>query len=78
MFELVTIGARPALTPAVIFKKVGRHLQGDAAYQISKLYAFHFQRKGILKFFYFVWIFELLTPGAGPLLIPGASYQETC
>ena len=43
--------------------KLGRDPQGDAAYQISKLYAFQFQRIKILKMGFIVPMFQLLTRG---------------
>ena len=49
--------------------------QRDAAYHISKLYAFKFQRRKILKMGFIVPMFQLLTPGAGPVFTPGASYE---
>ena len=48
----------------------GRGPLGDASYQISKLYAFKFQRR-FLKISFFVPMLKLVTPGAGPVLIPG-------
>ena len=45
--------------------KCGRGQQGDAAYQISNLYAFHFQRRRTLKMGFFVSMFQLVTPGWG-------------
>ena len=58
-------------------KKLGRGPQGDATYQISKLYFFQFQRGRILKFAVFVSMFHIVTPGAGSVLTPGASYEQT-
>ena len=55
--------------------KLGWSQQGDATYQISKLYAFHFQRR-IWKFAVFVSIVNSW-PGAGSVLTPGASYEQT-
>ena len=57
--------------------KLGRGLQGDATYQISNLYAIQFHRKKILKMGFFVPMFQLVTPGVGPVLTPGASYEQT-
>ena len=57
--------------------KFGRGSLGDATYQISKLYVFQFQRRRILKFSFFVPMFQLVTPWAGPVLTPGASYEQT-
>ena len=42
--------------------KLGTGPHGDAAYQISKLYAFNFQRRRILKIGFFVSMFQLVTP----------------
>ena len=53
--------------------KLGRGQQGDAKNQISKLYAFQFQRRGILKMGFYVPMFRLVTPGVGPILTLGAS-----
>ena len=39
-------------------KKLDRDPQGDAAYQISKLYAFQFQRVKILKMGFIVPTFD--------------------
>ena len=58
--------------------KVGRGPQGDATYQISNLYAIQFQRKKNLKMGFFVPMFQLVIPGAGPVLSPAASYDQTC
>ena len=41
---------------------LGRGPQGGAAYQISKLYAFQFQKRRILKMGFFVPIFQNVTP----------------
>ena len=57
--------------------KLGRGPQGDAKNQISKLYAFQFQRRRILKKGFFVPMFQLVTPRVGPILNPGASYKQT-
>ena len=59
--------------------KFGRGPQWDAIYQISKLWAFQFQRRRILKFSFFVAMFHTcdLPPGAGPVLTQGASYEQT-
>ena len=56
MFQLVTPGAGP------------QGPQGDAKNQISKLYAFLFQRRKILKMGFFVPMFHLVTPGVGQIL----------
>ena len=55
--------------------KIDKGLQGNAKYQISKLYAFQFQRRRILRLVFFVPMFQLVTPGVGPVLTPGASYE---
>ena len=44
--------------------QLGRGPQGDAAHQLSKLFAFQFQRKRILKLIFFVPMFQFVTPGA--------------
>ena len=75
--KLVIPGAGPVLTPGASMKKLGRGPQGDAIYQISKLWAFQFQGRRILKFSCFFLMFQHATPGAGPVLITGASYEQT-
>ena len=57
--------------------KFERGLQGDAAYQVSSSTPSSFRQKAFLKFVFFVLIFQLATPGSGPALIPGASYELT-
>ena len=57
--------------------KLGRGPQGDAKNQISKLYAFQFQRGRILKMGFFVPMFQLVTPWMGPILTPGSSSKQT-
>ena len=49
----------------------GRRLLADATYQISKLYAFLFQRR-IFKFSFFVPMFQFVTSW-----VPEASYGQT-
>ena len=65
------------LTQGHIMNKLGRGPQGDATYQISNLYAIQYQRRKILKMSFFVPMFQLVTPGAGPVLTPGTSYEQT-
>ena len=77
MLPLVTRGTGPVLTPGHHMNKLGIGTQGDGTYQISNLYAFQFQRRIILKFSFFVPIFQLVAPRAGPVLTPGASYEHT-
>ena len=51
---------------------------GDATYQISNLCTFSFQRSRILKFSFFVPMFQTCDPpGAGLVLTPGASYEQS-
>ena len=57
--------------------KIGKGPQRDAKYQISKLLSFQFQRRRILKLVFFVPMFQLVTPGAGPVLTPRATYEQT-
>ena len=77
MFQLVSPGAGPVLTPRHHMNKLGRSPQGDAKSQISKLYAFQFLRRRILKMGFFVPMFQLVTPtGVGPILTPGASPKQ--
>ena len=59
MFQFVTPGAGLVLTPRASYE------QGDAKNQISKLYAFQFQRRRILKMGFFVPMFQLVTPRGG-------------
>ena len=56
--------------------KLGRGPQGDATLQISNLYAIQFQRKKKLKMGFYVPMFQLVTPKAGPVLTPGANLVE--
>ena len=56
--------------------KHGKGPQGDATYQISNLCAIQFQRRKILKMGFFVPMFQLMTPLAGPALTAGASYEQ--
>ena len=37
MFQIVTPGAGPVLTPGASYEQIGKGTQGDAIYQISKL-----------------------------------------
>ena len=64
------------LTPGAFYEENGRGPQGDVTYQISNLYAIQFQRRKILKMGFFVPMFQLVTPGVGPVLTPGASYEQ--
>ena len=57
--------------------KFGRGPQRDVTYQISNLYAIQFQGRKILMMGFFVPMFQLVTPGAGPVLTLGASYEHT-
>ena len=57
-------------------KKLGWGPQGDATNQISNLYAIQFQKEKKLKMGFFVPMFQLVTPGAGSGLTPGASYEK--
>ena len=57
--------------------KLSRGAQGDAKNQISKLYAFQFHRRRILKMGFFVPVFQLVNPRVGAILTPGASYKQT-
>ena len=47
----------PVLTPGVHMNKLGRGLQRDATFQISKPSVFKYERRRILKFAFFVPIF---------------------
>ena len=55
--------------------EIDKGLQGDATYQKSKLYPFRFQRRRILKLFFFIPMFQLVTPGVGSVLTPKESYE---
>ena len=55
--------------------KIDKGLQGDATYQIFKLYPFQFQRRRILKLVFFVPMLQLVTPGVGSVLTPKESYE---
>ena len=57
--------------------KLCRGPQGDATYEISNLYAIQFQRKKKFKMGFLVPMFQLVTPKVGPVLNPGASYEDT-
>ena len=57
--------------------KLGGGPQGNATYKISNLYTIQFQRRKILEMGSFVPMFQLVTPGVGPVLTPGASYEQT-
>ena len=77
MFDLWPPGRGQFWPQGHFMNKLGRGPQGDATYKISNLHAFQFQRKRILKIGCFVPIFWLVTPGAGLVLTPGASYEQT-
>ena len=49
--------------------KLNRGPLGDATYLISKLhvYAFQFKRGGFFLFSFFVPLFQIVTPGSGPV-----------
>ena len=55
--------------------KIDKGPQGDAKYQISKLYPFQFETRRILKLVFFGPMFQVVTPRAGPVLTPEASYE---
>ena len=75
-FHLLTPGPGPVLIPMVHhMNKIDKGLQGDATYQKSNLYLFHFQRTRILKTVFFIPMFQLVTPGVGSILIPKESYE---
>ena len=77
LFQLVIPWAGPVLTPGTFYEQLGRGPQGDATYQILNLYTIQYQRRKILNMSFFVPMFQLVTPGAGPVLTPGASYEQT-
>ena len=77
-FELVTPKSRPVLTQGHHINNLGTSPLGDASYQISNLCTFLFQRRRILKFSFFVPMFRTCdSPGAGPVLTPGVSYEQS-
>ena len=78
MFQLVTPGRGQFWTHDHHMNKFGKRPQGDAKDQISKLYAFQFQRRRILKMGFYVPMFQLVTLGVGQILTQGASYEQTC
>ena len=53
--------------------KIDKGVQGDATYQISKLYPF--QRRRIMNLIFFVPMFQLVTPAVGSVLTPKESYE---
>ena len=77
MFHHVTPGEGPILTQGHHINTLGRGPKGDATYQISKLYAFQFQRRIILKMILLIPMFSLVSHGAGQVLTTGASYEQT-
>ena len=76
MFQLVTPGAGPVLTQRALYE-LGRGPQGDAKNKISKLYAFQFQRRKILKMGFFVPVSTCDPHGMGQILTQGATYEQT-
>ena len=76
MLQLVTAGMGPVVIQRASYVKLDRGPQENAKNQISKLYTFQFQRKRILKMGFFVPMFQLVTPGLGPILTLGASYEQ--
>ena len=77
MFKFVTPWGANLDPKGHHMNRLGRGQQGHAAYQISKLYAFHFQRRRTSKMGFFVSMFQLVTPGVRPVLTPGISYEQT-
>ena len=74
MFQHVLPERGSVLTLGHHMNKLGRGPLGDATHQISKLKVFHFQRRKILKFVFFVPMLQLVTPRAEQVLTLGASY----
>ena len=75
-FQLVTPGVGANFDPkGHHMNKIDKGLQGDATYRKSKLYPFQFQKRRILKLVFFVPMFQLVTPGVGPVLTPKESYE---
>ena len=56
--------------------KLGRDPQGHATHKISNLYSFQFHWRKKLKFSFSVPVFQIVTPGAKPVLAPGTSYEQ--
>ena len=61
-FKLVTPGQGQFQPQGHHKNKLGRGQLADATYQISKLYFFLFQRRKILKFSFFVPMFQTCDP----------------
>ena len=90
MFELVNLGAGPVLTLGASFERRGRDPLGYATYMLNKLgggrpgdalhtkyqrlYVFQFQRRRVLRYFFFVPMFELVTPVARACIDPLGLY----
>ena len=77
MFQIMTSGDRASFDPGGHqMNKFGRDPQGNATYQIWKLYTFLFHRR-ILKVGFFVPMFQTCDPlGKGSVLTPVASYEQ--
>ena len=76
VFHLVTPGVGPVLTPRHDINRLDRGSYGDAYYEISKFYLFQFKTRRILKLVFFGPMFQLVTPGVGPVLTSEASYEK--
>ena len=76
MFKLVTFGLGQSWPQEHHVNKLGKGLQGDATCQISKPYNFQLQRGNILKIGFFVSMFQIVNPGAGPVMTLRASYEQ--
>ena len=77
-FQLLNPRVGPVLIPGGHhMNKIDKGPQRDTKYQISKLYDFKFQMRRILMMGFFVPMFQLVTPGMGPISTPGASYEQT-
>ena len=63
------------LTPGVFYEQTW--YRSTKRCHIPNLYAIQFQRGQILKMGFFVPMFQLVTHGVGPVLTPGASYEQT-
>ena len=77
MFKIVTPVVGPVLTPEA--SNVQTWLRSTRKCCIPDIKTLHlpFQRRRILKMGLFVPMFQLVTPGMGPVLTQGASYEHT-
>ena len=78
-FELVTPGARPVLTPGASYEH--SWYKSTRRYFIPNIKALHFlvsEKKNFKVFLLCSYVSNLWPPpGAGPVLTPGASYEQS-